>query len=475
MDIQPEINKAITNLSKIKTDRETKNGLSRGTVGWDQLSQAAEGQVDGLLKNDANVRAIAADRFQIDYDKFEELEAGGQNMRGYIKQQLLNEIQQGVAPYQGAQQIVGRGEAGVKQSSSASERQKFQQAQTMNNLYSSPEFQKAFSAEGGLTPEYVQQLTGSPTVEQSKKNPNVILFKDPRTGKVVAMDKTNPQVAIQNLAAARGVDTGLLSLGQQQPQGESPVQRKSPFRRLANWASSPFKRGTEGKDKPKADDIVNLSDELEQQHRDQGGYVTESGGLVQSGAQKGLSGALIGGRAGVTAGTAIGSYFGATDKLEKGARFGQKALQTAITGASGGAIGGAFGAAVGYGLESIGKAGSYIGDKAGEAYDAVKNYESPAEKLRQANVRKAQAKKIETQKVNRAFAEQAKNNKLKAQQAKIKKQQALKAKKAKEAEAKKQSYGGSYLGTQREQYNRVVKRYGKAYADKHYNKPHKYK
>ena len=111
VDVQGPLNKIANSLAKIKTDRETTAGLTRGTVGWDQLSDAAGQQIDNLLNNPATVRSILADRYGYDYDDYNDKFFGNvETARLFAKQQLMDDIQQQVAPYQQAQQIVQRGD-----------------------------------------------------------------------------------------------------------------------------------------------------------------------------------------------------------------------------------------------------------------------------------------------------------------------------------------------------------------------------
>ena len=234
-DVTGGLNKISDGLGKLKRDIATRSGRTSQSLGWDEIKDSAASQVDGMLKGNAAVRSVLADKFGYDHDDYAEMFGqDGDAAREFAKEQLMSTLETQHQPFQAATQIEKQFTPKTGGAGSAGERQKAQQAQTLNTLYASPEFQKAFQGDG-LTPEYIQQLTGSPNVEQSKKNPNVILFKDPRTGKVVAIDKKNPQVAIQNLAAARGIDVGSLSLGQQASQQQSPVQRVSPFKRLSNW------------------------------------------------------------------------------------------------------------------------------------------------------------------------------------------------------------------------------------------------
>ena len=202
VDVQPQLNKTINALAKIKSDRETAQGLTRGTVGWDQLQRSAEGQVDSLLKNDANVRAIAADRFQIDWDAYEELEGGGTNMRAEIRAKLLEEIRQGVAPHQEAETIVQRGNV------QAINQQREAQARSARALASKRETEAASAQEAQVVSDYSDSI---------KEQGFEAKFTDGKYyRRKIGSDEYDTYNTLEELQS-------------------SPLKRNSPFRRLVNW------------------------------------------------------------------------------------------------------------------------------------------------------------------------------------------------------------------------------------------------
>ena len=100
-DVSGDITKIADDLGKFKTQVAQNSGLTTQSVGWDQLSQRAASQIDGILSNPQRTQAIAAEKFGIDYDEWNEL--GDEAATARVKQGLLQEIQTQFQPHQQVQ------------------------------------------------------------------------------------------------------------------------------------------------------------------------------------------------------------------------------------------------------------------------------------------------------------------------------------------------------------------------------------
>ena len=88
-------------LGQLKQNIETSAGVKiSGPQAWEAVKQSASAQLDNMLANEATVRSVAADRFNIDYDAYEA--KGSDVAKQEVKDLLMQEIQKQYAPYEGA-------------------------------------------------------------------------------------------------------------------------------------------------------------------------------------------------------------------------------------------------------------------------------------------------------------------------------------------------------------------------------------
>ena len=233
-DVEPQISTISDQLGKFRTQIAQNGGISTQQVPWKQLAGRAESKIDGILSNPQRAQAIAAERFGIDYDEWQEM--GDEAAMAQVKQGLMQEVEKQFQPFTQVQTGIklppkptntGRG-------GTAGERNQAAAFQAVGKLF-----------EGGVdikSPEGISQwntvLAGKGLSLQTNKKGDLLLAKN---GKGIAkVDPNDPEV-LRQLAVQSGVSVG--DLGKL-----TPLQRQSPFKRLTNWMSSPFKK----KDKKKA-------------------------------------------------------------------------------------------------------------------------------------------------------------------------------------------------------------------------------
>ena len=96
VDVQPQMQNILKNIASIKNDYEVNGGLAKGTLKFDKLQDSALSQIDNtILTGDAQFRQVAADRFGIDYDQYQEFSQMSPEELGQIAQQ-----EYGISPQQ---------------------------------------------------------------------------------------------------------------------------------------------------------------------------------------------------------------------------------------------------------------------------------------------------------------------------------------------------------------------------------------
>ena len=82
-------------------------GVVKTQLGFDELRPRIESKIDGVLKNDYQVRAILSDKFGYDYDDYEAMVESGQDPKQFARQLLMEDIQDRMQPkYSADQQTV---------------------------------------------------------------------------------------------------------------------------------------------------------------------------------------------------------------------------------------------------------------------------------------------------------------------------------------------------------------------------------
>ena len=105
-DVSNDIANISDDLGKFKQKMALNGGVTTSNIGWDKLQGRAESKVDAILSNPQRAQAIAAEKFGIDYDEWQEM--GDEAAMAQVKQGLMGEIQTQFEPYQQVvQQSVG--------------------------------------------------------------------------------------------------------------------------------------------------------------------------------------------------------------------------------------------------------------------------------------------------------------------------------------------------------------------------------
>ena len=103
-DVQGQFDTITQNLGKIRTQIAQNWGLTTQSVGWDKLRPNAERQLDGMLKNDHQVRSVLADQYGYDFDQYEEMFGGDlDKARDFAKQLMLEDLEGQLTPYLASQ------------------------------------------------------------------------------------------------------------------------------------------------------------------------------------------------------------------------------------------------------------------------------------------------------------------------------------------------------------------------------------
>lgn len=231
--VADSIFKLAEGVNKIKTDFQTSGGgIVRQNVGWDMVEGSINEKLDTMLENDATVRAIAAERLGVDYDMYEELLAQGIDPKEKVKTYLREAVRELTEPQRQTQEIRQRDFAPQRASTrgSVQERQAARTNQFLEqNDYNTPEGKTAIDSQ--------LAAKGYRVVEHPKEPGTMIVVKGNKA--ISRVDPNNPNTTFAPLL---GVGPG---------QG-SPVKRRSPLRRFADWVMSPFKRDPVTKGEMKA-------------------------------------------------------------------------------------------------------------------------------------------------------------------------------------------------------------------------------
>ena len=226
---EPLLNGIVDDAFKFQEHRATQMGVVKTQLPFDELRPRIESKIDGVLKNDYQVRAILADKFGYDYDDYEAMVESGQDPKQFARQLLMEDIQDRMQPkYSADQQTVNA----ANQQRAINEAQKQQAIEDKKNTpttageRSAAQFQEYVAKGPELSDDesvkyYGNALASKGARIRKNKNGEYFIFK----GK-------------QNLGPANKQSIEAYLTGQ----APSPVQRRSPLKRFMDWASSPFKR-----------------------------------------------------------------------------------------------------------------------------------------------------------------------------------------------------------------------------------------
>ena len=218
-DVSNDIANISDDLGKFKQKMALNGGVTTSNIGWERLQGRAESKVDAILSNPQRAQAIAAEKFGIDYDEWQEM--GDEAAMAQVKQGLMGEIQTQFEPYQ---QVVQQS-AGTR---NANEQKIYEQGlqYKADNLGKIKPTQKERSAEEYRT--YVAdgpELTGDDSVRYYG---NALAGKGARIRKNKAGEyfifKGNNNLGPANKQSIEAVLTG-----------GAPTKRLSPLRRMMNY------------------------------------------------------------------------------------------------------------------------------------------------------------------------------------------------------------------------------------------------
>ena len=227
-NIQPQLNQITGNLSKLKRDFETRQGaVVSGPLAWQQLEGTAGQQVDSMLGSNSTVRSILADQFGYDYDDYENMFGkDGDKARAFAKDMLMEQLQQQFQPVSQTQTIKrGSQTARTTPKSSVSERDYARQVQTANQALT-----KDFVP--GDPASYSKLGYETITMDNlSKDNREAIEKRYGEDGAFVIKQGKRTIVVPKN-ASREFIARNLFEV---EPGDLSPLQRKSPMKRLTDW------------------------------------------------------------------------------------------------------------------------------------------------------------------------------------------------------------------------------------------------
>ena len=218
IDAEPLLEGIVDDAFKFQSNRATQLGLVKTQLGFDQLRPRIESKVDGLLKNDYQVRQILADKFGYDFDDYEAMVTSGQDPKQFARQLLMEDIQDRMAPkFQAdAQNFAAQQEF---------ERGKIARAAAKEETPGTVTERKAL--------EFKQYVADGPELdsdESVKYYGNALARKGARIRRnkkgeyFIVKGKTNLGPA--NKQSIESFLTG---------QAPSPVNRKGPLKRLTDW------------------------------------------------------------------------------------------------------------------------------------------------------------------------------------------------------------------------------------------------
>ena len=247
IDLSKELQPTIKELQGLKTEIDTDRGVGIGNQAWDTpaVQNKVNYSLDKIVNNNAKLRSIAAETYGWDYDQFEERVAadGMDAVKDMVKQELKDDIQESYFPVEKTtktdqqlrnDQLTGQ----VKQAQvdayakgggggTAGERADAGTATAVKNfLGTNPDLTTPQGISGWNT---LLASQGTSIVQNSKGQWGII-----KNGKAQGkFDPNDPQVN-RRLAVLAGVSLGDID-------EISPLQR-SPFRRIMDYISSPFKQ-----------------------------------------------------------------------------------------------------------------------------------------------------------------------------------------------------------------------------------------
>ena len=199
-------------------------GVTTSSIGWDQLYERASSKVDGILSNPQRAQAIAAEKFGIDYDEWQEM--GSEAAMAHVKNGLMGEIQTQFQPYQ---QVVQQS-AGTRtaQEQSLHEDKLAAQTELLKNPKQTVTEQNTAAILENLnsiktfdSQSILGAFQGHPKLRNAVEWKGQTWIQTPSHPKGVAVP-SDPKEAKKFLARQLGVK-------------ESALKRKSPLRRFADF------------------------------------------------------------------------------------------------------------------------------------------------------------------------------------------------------------------------------------------------
>ena len=202
-DVQGNLDKVVSGLGKFKRDRETAQGLVSGSIGWDALADTAGSQVDAMLKGNASVRSILADKFGYDHDDYtQQFGQDGDAAREFAKELLMEDLQNQFQPVEQSFSIKQRGDV------QAINQQRGAQARSANALANKREGEAQAAQETQVVSDYSDSI---------KEQGFEAAYKDGKYyRRKIGSDEYDTYNTLEELQ-------------------NSPLKRNSPFRRLVNW------------------------------------------------------------------------------------------------------------------------------------------------------------------------------------------------------------------------------------------------
>ena len=228
-DATNDLIKITDSLGKFKTQIAQNSGLTTQSIGWDKLAERASSQIDGILSNPQRTQAIAAEKYGIDYDEWQEL--GDEAATARVKQGLMTELQNQFQPYEQVQSFSADPRVATQQR----QQQLDQAQQRIDNSQNKPSTGERDTAKintyvnklNKVDAESISNLTGAET--QLSEDGKYVLIINPKNGKRIQVPTDNLENARQIIAAQIYGATPTAS------DNKPPLNRKSPFRRLMNF------------------------------------------------------------------------------------------------------------------------------------------------------------------------------------------------------------------------------------------------
>ena len=228
-DVSGDLTKISDDLGKFKQKMAVNGGVTTSSIGWGQLQERAANQVDGILSNPQRAQAIAAEKFGIDYDEWQEL--GDEAATARVKEGLMQEVQEQFQPYQNTiSQSAGTRsnlEQGIYEQnlrnpkpaggSAVDKRSEEEATSIVNQINEVKDFNtNNLQVFVGGNIQGIQDIDGGGIGVVLKNGKGVKLSKDPK-------------VARTQLARILGIDEAHIG------KLNTPIQRNSPLRRMMNF------------------------------------------------------------------------------------------------------------------------------------------------------------------------------------------------------------------------------------------------